>query len=106
MPKPFFSRNMSAWTRLVRFVGKDGQTRLGQPVDASVDVGTAVFSGKDVEVNVIDGEVYSGTVSNEKDTIKKVRGFHLASIIHPPGGAQLMFTFASTAFVSNQSRRM
>jgi len=90
----------------VRFVGKDGQTRLGQPVDASVDVGTAVFSGKDVEVNVIDGEVYSGTVSNEKDTIKKVRGFHLASIIAPPGGAQLMFTFASTAFVSNQSRRM
>lgn len=63
---------MSAWTRLVRFVGQDGQTRLGQPVDKSVDVGLDFAAGKHVEVNVIDGDVYTGTVSDKKDTIKKV----------------------------------
>lgn len=64
--------NRTAWTRLARFVGKSGQVRLGQPVDASIDVGLAVAAGKDVEVHVIDGDVYSGIVTSEKDTIKKV----------------------------------
>lgn len=57
----------------MRFVGHSGQIRLGQPVDASVDVGLAFAGGKEVKVNIINGDVYSGTVSSEEDTIKKVR---------------------------------
>lgn len=56
----------------MRFVGRQGQTRFGQPINSSIDVGLAVAAGEDVEVNVIDGDVYTGTVTNEKDTIKQV----------------------------------
>ena len=63
---------MSAWTRLVRFVAQDGQIRLGQPVDALLDVGLAVAAGKTVEVSLIHGDVFTGTVSSEKATICSV----------------------------------
>ncbi|GFZ47362.1 hypothetical protein JCM24511_05105 [Saitozyma sp. JCM 24511] len=63
---------MSAWTRLVRFIGQDGQVYLGQPVNASIDVGLAVISGETVVANVIKGDIYSGTVSSKEVTIKKL----------------------------------
>ena len=63
---------MSAWTRLVRFIAQDGQIRLGQPIDASLDVGLAIASAKTVEVNLIHGDVFTGTVSSDKATIRSV----------------------------------
>lgn len=63
--------NSNAWKRLVRFENAQGQVRLGQPVDPSVDVGLAVAAGEKVEVNLIKGDVFDGTVTSEKDTIKK-----------------------------------
>jgi hypothetical protein len=63
---------MSAWTRLVRFIGQDGQVYLGQPVNASIDVGLAVISGETVVANVIKGDIYTGTVSSKEVAIKKV----------------------------------
>lgn len=70
--------NSTEWTRLVRYTGKDGQVRLGQPVDPTVDVGLAVAAGQEVQVYVIDGDVYTGTVTSTKDVVKKVR--HLATV--------------------------
>lgn len=64
--------NSTIWTRLVRYIGQDGETRLGQPVDASIDVGLAVAAGQDVEVYIIDGDLYTGLVSSRKDVIKKI----------------------------------
>jgi len=78
---------MSDWTRLVRYVGRDASIRLGQPVDGSIDVGLAVHSGKEVEVNVIHGDIYTGTVSSEKDIIKKVgKPFAMESRAQPTDG--------------------
>lgn len=64
--------NINTWTRLARFVNREGQIRLGQPVDPKLDVGLAVAGGQEVEVHVIDGDVYSGTVTNEVDVIKQL----------------------------------
>ena len=63
---------MSSWTRLIRFVDTDGQERLGQPVDADLDVGKATSSGKTVEANIIEGSIFDGKVTEEKATVKKV----------------------------------
>lgn len=57
------------WKSLVRFVGRAGQHRLGQPVDATLDVGLAVAEGRKVEVNVIEGDIFTGTVTNEIDVV-------------------------------------
>lgn len=63
---------MSAWTRLVRFQDESGKIRLGQPVDASQDVGLACAAGEPVQVKLIEGDIYDGTVTEETATIKKV----------------------------------
>lgn len=57
---------------MVRFIGQDGQVYLGQPVNASIDVGLAVISGETVVANVIKGDIYTGTVSSKEVAIKKV----------------------------------
>ena len=62
----------NAWTRLVRFVGPDGKVHLGQPVDASIDVGLAVAPGETVEVFIVEGDIHTGTVTSEKSTISTV----------------------------------
>ena len=72
--------SMSAWTRLVGFVAQDGQIRLGQPVDASLDVGLAVAAGKTVAVSLAHGDIFTGTVSGEKATIYSVG--HPFAVIH------------------------
>lgn len=63
---------MANWTRLVRFLDANGQTRLGQPVDASVDVGAAVAAGKLVEVHIIEGDAFNGKVTEKKTVIGQV----------------------------------
>lgn len=63
---------MSAWQRLVRFEDEQGKIQLGEPVDASQDVGLAVANGEKVEVKLIQGDLYDGTVTDQVATVKKV----------------------------------
>ena len=63
---------MSAWKRLVRFEDEQGKIQLGEPVDASQDVGLAVANGEKVQVKLIQGDLYNGTVTDQTATIKKV----------------------------------
>ncbi len=64
--------NANTWTRLARFVGQSGAIRLGQPVDPTLDVGLAVAAGEQVEVYVVDGDIFNGTVTAERDAIKQL----------------------------------
>lgn len=61
------------WTTLARYIGSDGEVHLGQPVDASVDVGLAVAAGEEVKVRRIEGDIYTGRVTSIVDVIKEVR---------------------------------
>ena len=63
---------MTAWTRLVRFEDESGKIYLGQPVDASQDVGLACAAGEPVQMKLISGDIYTGTVTEQTRTIKKV----------------------------------
>lgn len=65
--------NSTSWTKLVRFIGSDGDEHLGQVVDTSLDVGLAIADGQSVEVYLLDGDMYTGTITSKKDTIKTVR---------------------------------
>jgi len=56
----------------VRFEDEKGEVQLGQPTDSSIDAGLAFAEGREIEVNVIDGDVYTGTVTDRKAVIKKV----------------------------------
>jgi len=56
----------------VRFEAEDGSVKLGQPVDAELDVGLAFAEGKPVEVYVIEGTLYDGKVTKEKTVIKQL----------------------------------
>lgn len=48
--------SMSTWARLVRFIPESGgPVLLGEPVDADIDVGLAMYTGEVVEVEVFDG---------------------------------------------------
>ncbi|KZO93662.1 putative mitochondrion protein [Calocera viscosa TUFC12733] len=45
-----------AWSRLVRFIPKSGAAPLlGEPLDASLDVGIAAFKGDEIKVSVYSG---------------------------------------------------
>lgn len=67
-----YDYNMSAWTRLVRFEDDAGDVRLGQPADNDEDIGLAVASGKPVDVFLIQGDIYTGTVTNKKVRVKSL----------------------------------
>lgn len=41
-------------------------------MDSTVDVGLAIASGELLQVNLIEGDIYSGVVSSKIDTVKKV----------------------------------
>lgn len=64
--------NDNKWTRLVRFVDVQGQERLGQPVDETIDVGLAIANGEKVEAYLIEGDIYDGTITPQKATISKL----------------------------------
>lgn len=63
---------MSAWSRLVRFEDEQGKVQLGEPVDASQDIGLACAAGEKVQVKLIKGDLYDGIVTDEVATIKRV----------------------------------
>ena len=65
-----------AWTHLVRFLAEeDGQEHLGQ-VDAKrwPDVGLALEKGEKITVNLVQGSVFDGVVTEKTMTIAQVRG--------------------------------
>ena len=64
---------MPAWTHLIRFVAvEDGQTHLGQLVDTSRDVGLDSINGVDIKAYLINGDVFTGTVTKDVYTVSKV----------------------------------
>ena len=68
---------MTRWcTGIVRFVpkGDESKTLLGEPVDASVDVGAAVRKGEDVEVRVYSGDsvLNAGSPTGETAVVGRV----------------------------------
>lgn len=63
---------MTSWTRLVRFEDESGKVRLGQPVDASQDVGLACAAGEPVQVKLIEGDLFDGKVTENTAVVKKV----------------------------------
>lgn len=70
---------MTSWTRLVRFEDESGKVRLGQPVDASQDVGLACAAGEPVQVKLIEGDLFDGKVTENTAVVKKVS----CSVSHP-----------------------
>lgn len=65
--------DMAQWKRLVRFEDETGKVNLGEPVDPKLDVGLEVAAGRSVQVNLIEGDAFTGKVTAKKATIKKVR---------------------------------
>ncbi|KAI5476276.1 hypothetical protein MNV49_007913 [Pseudohyphozyma bogoriensis] len=67
---------MSSWSRLVRFLPADAGTTplIGEPVDAALDVGLAIYEGKQVEVELFDGSsvLSPGTKTGEKAIVGKL----------------------------------
>lgn len=64
----------SNWTHLVRFLAEeDGQAHLGQ-VDSNKwpDVGLALEKGDKITVNLIEGSVFDGVVTDKTMTISRV----------------------------------
>lgn len=63
------------WSHLIRFIAKeDGQVHLGQ-VDVKMfpDVGLSTFEGKDVTVQEISGDLFSGRVTAKSLSVERVR---------------------------------
>ena len=63
------------WNRLIRFEAADGQTLMGEPVDASLDIGLAIAQGQQVEAYVLNGEhpwSQAATRTGEVATVRKV----------------------------------
>ncbi|CAK7229865.1 hypothetical protein SBRCBS47491_007392 [Sporothrix bragantina] len=68
--------SLSSFSRLVRFVPKSSASviLIGQPVDASVDVGLAVRRGEDVRVELFSGSsvLAAGTATGKFDVIDRI----------------------------------
>ncbi|EFX06129.1 fumarylacetoacetate hydrolase family protein [Grosmannia clavigera kw1407] len=71
-----------SWTHLVRFLAKeDGQVHLGQIDAAKVpDLGLALEKGETVTVQVVEGDVFDGVVTNRTLTISTV-SFGLLAVV-------------------------
>ncbi|KAI8938089.1 hypothetical protein NX059_005759 [Plenodomus lindquistii] len=65
------------WTHLVRFIAaEDGQIHLGQvDVTKFPDVGMSHFNGEKIEVNLINGSIYDGVVTDRK--------LHIQTLLSP-----------------------
>lgn len=72
---------MSQWTHLIRFVAvEDGQIHLGQFDPSTIpDVGLATLSpDSNVRVQLINGSVFDGLVTDKTMTVKQVPFHHSA----------------------------
>lgn len=64
-----------SWTHLCRFLAEeDGQVHLGE-VDATKwpDVGVATYNGEKVDVKLVTGSIFDGSVTNTTMHISRVR---------------------------------
>ncbi|RAL02409.1 fumarylacetoacetate hydrolase family protein [Aspergillus ibericus CBS 121593] len=70
------SKVASTFSRLVRFIPKSNPSKvlIGEPVDASVDVGLAVYQGKDVAVRPFSGNsvLSPGQKTDATETIERI----------------------------------
>ncbi|BCS08279.1 fumarylacetoacetate hydrolase family protein [Aspergillus luchuensis IFO 4308] len=70
------SKVASTFSRLVRFVPKSNPSKvlIGEPVDAAVDVGLAVYQGKDVAVRPFSGSsvLSPGQKTDSTETIERI----------------------------------
>lgn len=62
-----------SWTHLVRFLAvEDNQTHLGQLVDVTRDVGQDSLDGVKIAVNLIEGSIFDGRVTQHVMHVKQV----------------------------------
>ncbi|PON24995.1 hypothetical protein TGAM01_v206076 [Trichoderma gamsii] len=67
---------MPSWTHLIRFRAvEDGHVHLGQLVDTSRDVGIDCLNGVEVKAFLINGDIFSGTVTDIVLTVDHEGGF-------------------------------
>ncbi|KAJ5676096.1 hypothetical protein N7462_008993 [Penicillium macrosclerotiorum] len=70
------SKIASTFSRLVRFVPKSNPSKvlIGEPVDAQLDVGLALYQGKDVSVRPFSGSsmLNPGQVTDSTETIGRI----------------------------------
>ncbi|OOQ91621.1 fumarylacetoacetate hydrolase family protein [Penicillium brasilianum] len=70
------SKIASTFSRLVRFVPKSNPAKvlIGEPVDASLDVGLALYQGKEVAVRPFSGSsvLNPGQVTSSTETIERI----------------------------------
>lgn len=70
---PFSQLTMPSWTHLVRFEAEeDGRVHLGQLADTSRDVGLDSLDGKPIKAYRLNGDMYTGSVSKQLLTVRKV----------------------------------
>ncbi|KAK5722042.1 hypothetical protein LTR17_014478 [Elasticomyces elasticus] len=63
---------MPSWTHLIRFEAvEDGYVHLGQLVDTTRDFGLDTVDGISIQAFRINGDIYNGTVTNQKLTVHK-----------------------------------
>lgn len=62
-----------SWTRLIRFQDEDGHEHYGQPTTDG-DVGQAMAAGTPVTARVLDGDLFSGQLSETSKTVAKLLG--------------------------------
>lgn len=64
---------MPNWTHLIRCRAvEDGQVHLGQVIDTSRDVGIDCMNGVEVKAFLINGDIFTGTVTNNTLTVDHV----------------------------------
>jgi hypothetical protein len=76
---------MPEWTHLIRFVAvEDDQIHLGQLADPLRDVGLDSVNGVEIKAYLINGDVFSGRVTEHIYTVKKVNIPPLSQITLSP----------------------
>ncbi|KAH7019619.1 hypothetical protein EDB80DRAFT_701206 [Ilyonectria destructans] len=63
---------MANWTHLIRFVGEDDKIYLGQPVNTTTDVGLAILNGEHLQAAIIEGDAFTGLVTQHRRTVKEI----------------------------------
>jgi hypothetical protein len=64
---------MPDWTHLIRFVAaEDEQIHLGQLTDTSRDVGLDTFNRVETKAYLINGDAFTGRVTNQVYTVKRL----------------------------------
>lgn len=61
-----------SWTRCIRFIAKETKkVHLGQPI-SSEDIALSLEKGASIKVHEIEGDIYTGSVSNKQLTVEQL----------------------------------